>query len=120
MKGKYGKKKKRDHHPNVPVSSKEQQSDSATNNSAAQPKHEVETVTQEKPKNSWIPGATLFVAVIVAIIYFCQLRAMVKSNEINRTSLQSIQRAFVTFRVVDGVRRGNPDQTDYGTWRFVA
>ncbi len=73
----------------------------------AQPESMVDAAPRENLK-SRIPAATLLVGVVVAIIYFCQLRAMIHSNEINRETLQSVQRPFVSILSMEGMREIDP------------
>jgi hypothetical protein len=44
-----------------------------------------------------VQAGTFFAGIIVAIIYGLQLNAMIEANRISRTSLQAVQRAFVSF-----------------------
>ncbi len=72
-----------------------------------------------KPPDSMVAVGALYAGIAVAVIYLFQYIAMVDSNQINRESLQSVQRAFMTFRKVDGVRRANKTQPELvGVWRF--
>lgn len=72
----------------------------------------METSTQPPESNhetfAWRPDQTplwkvtlevgaVFVGFVVAIIYLCELRAMIRANEISRDNLVSAQRAFVSF-----------------------
>jgi hypothetical protein len=49
----------------------------------------------------------LIVGFLVLVIYGCQLNQMIKSNEISRESLQSTQRADITFESITNRRGGN-------------
>jgi len=40
------------------------------------------------------------VTFLIAVVYFFQLRAMLESNEINRESLQSVQRAYISRKAI--------------------
>jgi hypothetical protein len=61
-----------------------------------------------KPPDSILSWWLLLTGIVVAIIYGLQLRAMLQSNEINRQSLVSVQRAFLTAQPVKPERLDAP------------
>jgi predicted small secreted protein len=99
----HNKNRHKQHRPNVLDAANGGQGDAAAQDSHAQERDELMPVPQGKHK-SWIPAATLIIGVVVAIIYFFQLRAMLHSNEINREALQSVQRAFVSISSIEGMQ----------------
>jgi hypothetical protein len=127
MKGKHKCKKKREDAP--------QGEHLATMNAGKEQKHtgeedsKAKTDKSENPMNNvskwWndpahvIQSAGIGIGVIVAIIYGCQLSQMVKSNKISRESLQSAQRAFVSFKSIVSAR-GNESWCEKGKhyWEF--
>jgi hypothetical protein len=52
--------------------------------------------TENKPGRSLHDTLTLATGIIVAVVYSFQLAAMLDSNKINRESLESVQRAFIS------------------------
>jgi hypothetical protein len=92
---KHNKKKRKQSQPK-PLAVKDEPKSATTQHTCANQENEVTAVPEQK-RPSWIPAATLFIGVVVAVIYFCQLRAMQYSNKISRESLESVQRAFVNF-----------------------
>lgn len=57
--------------------------------------------TEFKPPDSMVQWWLLFTGIIVAIIYGLQLNAMLDANKINRQSLESVQRAYLTMRALE-------------------
>lgn len=53
---------------------------------------------------AWTNLIVISVAIVAAVVYFGQLTAMQESNQINRESLESVQRAFIGFQNV-GMQR---------------
>jgi len=82
------------------------------------------TIRETKTSNGIVAICTIAIALATIayfIVSFYQLRAMRQSNEINRQSLQSVQRAFITYRGVrNGRFRTNPTKDLPHYWTFHA
>jgi hypothetical protein len=79
----------------------------------------MKTVWGNKPPDSRIAAWSLVVAVLIAAIYFGQLRAMLDSNHMNLTALQSIQRAFLFIETPEIVRSLGSQGVESIVFRFV-
>lgn len=67
------------------------------------------------PWKTAVEVGTLFIGLFVAYVYYGQLGQMIESNRISHDSLESVQRAFMTFRIL-GVNR----RRDKGIIEFKA
>jgi len=119
MGGKQHKSNKPKPHAKDTAPIKAGQNDAAESQTTIQPTIKL-TPTEVGKNKSLVPAATLFVGVLVAIIYFFQLREMIHSNEINRESLQTVQRAYM---VVESEPRALTPERDIKTgvvtaWHF--
>jgi len=56
----------------------------------------------------------------IALIYKGQLGQMIESNQINRESLTSVQRAFVSFQRFEYFRLQDPDHSNVHNWDILA
>jgi hypothetical protein len=63
---------------------------------------------------NWITGCAAFVGLFGLFYLHSQLGAMLESNKINRDSLTSVQRAFITYASIHEVR--SQDQTGRHFW----
>jgi hypothetical protein len=90
-----------------------------------EPSHTPEEPTNDEENMNWklfqkpdpfdVAVYGLVIAFLVAVVYFLQLRAMLNSNDINRESLQSVQRAFIAYR---GMEKRRGKQGDVMLWEF--
>jgi hypothetical protein len=90
--------------PQANVSPPTPQQEEMRNNPDDRPNdEESETVKLEKDirrGEGWligINGSLLIATIVIAVIYFGQLRQMIESNSINREALESVQRAFIVW-----------------------
>lgn len=69
----------------------------------------VDATTEERQKHWYkdrtvlLQGGTIFVGSVVAVIYACQLRQMIKSNTLTKQTLEISQRASVVLGRKDGI-----------------
>src|SRR6267154_4222110 len=78
----------------------------------------------EIPITEWVTAFFTCVIMVSSIFYTVyakrQWKVMRESNAINRESLESVQRAFISFHQIEASRLTGPDNFDEHYWKFTA